>query len=102
MKDGRAISIEAKRTTNTTSFPFANIKEHQYKFFEAWKEISPLGYFLIWFKTQDKKFLVEAEKILELRKTIKRKSIPYDWFEENSILLDKELNFLDYINKNIT
>lgn len=97
LKDGRAISIEAKRTTNTTSFPFANIKEHQYRFFESWKEISTLGYFLIWFKTQDKKFLVEAEKILELRKTIDRKSIPYDWFEENAFLLNKELNFLDYI-----
>lgn len=98
LKDGRAISIEAKRTTNTTSFPFTNIKEHQYKFFEDWNKTSELGYFLIWFKTQDKKFLVHSNKILEARKTLDRKSIPYNWFEENAILLDNELNFVEEIN----
>lgn len=98
LKDGRAISIEAKRTTNETSFSFANIKEHQFKFFETWLKVSELGYFLIWFKKQDKKFLVHSNKVLEARKTIGRKSLPFSWFEENAFLLDQNLNFLDYIN----
>ena len=97
LKDGRAIAIEAKRTTNKTSFPFDNIKEHQFKFFEEWYKISDLGYFLIWFKTQDRKFLVKSIDILEARKTLDRKSIPFDWFVKNAIELDNKLNFLENI-----
>lgn len=101
LKDGRAVSIEAKRTTSTTSFPFDNIKEHQYKFFNTWAKVSDLGYYLIWWKTQDKKYLVHSSKVEEAKNTLGRKSIPYSWFleEGNAVELTDELNFIEEIEK---
>ena len=101
LKDGRAVSIEAKRTSSKTSFPFDNIAEHQYKFFKQWGKVSDLGYYLIWWRTQDEKYLVHADKIADAQENLGRKSIPYKWFleEENAIRLDDELNFIEEIEK---
>lgn len=99
LKDGRAISIEAKRVSSKTSFPFTNIKEHQYQFFKEWRKLSDLGFYLIWFKPLDEKFLVDSNKIEEARETIGRKSLPIDWFRKNAYVLDDNLDFLAYIDE---
>lgn len=101
LSDGRAIALEAKRiASSTTSFPFSNIGDHQFKFFQKWKECGGLGYYIIYWKALDKCYLVTSEKIQDAKDNIGRKSIPYDWFtnEENCAeVIDFE--FLDYIEK---
>jgi recombination protein U len=94
----KPIAIEAKKCDSKTSFPFSNIKDTQYKFFKDWIDCGGLGYYLIWFKTLDKAFLITSDKIQEAKDTLTRKSIPIAWFnKDNVILLDKDLDFLKYI-----
>ena len=94
------IAIEAKQTNNKTSFPFSNIKDTQYKFFEDWINCGGLGYYLIHFKENQLIYWIHADKIQEARDTLDRKSIPLSWFQDknNAIQLDDKLNFLECIN----
>ena len=98
---GQAIGIEAKETSNKTSFPFGNIKESQFSFFGLWCGLGAIGYYIVHFKEHEKVFLVKATDLEEIKDTIGRKSVPYKMFCEDDrfIELDYEkLNFEDYIN----
>lgn len=94
---GLAVAIETKSTDNKTSFPFSNIADHQWEFFENWCRESK-GYYIVWFKVLDKMFLVKAEDMQNAKDTLDRKSAPYDWFVENGIELeDGDLDFIRHI-----
>lgn len=96
----KAIAIEAKETKETTRFPFANIKDTQWDFFNLWCNLNGKGYYLIRFTEHKKVFMVEAITFQECRDNIGRKSVPYDWFSDknNAIEIDYiDLNFIDYI-----
>lgn len=94
--NGIPLAIEAKRTTNENSFPFDNVKEHQWTFFENFVKHGK-GYYIVWFKTLNKAFLVEAMLMQNARDTLGRKSARIEWFEENTIQLDNDMDFLKYI-----
>lgn len=91
---GRAIAIEAKRTTNKTSFPFSNIADHQWDFFKKWHG---LGYYVIWFKTLSRVFLVDSRIMQDAKDGLDRKSVTLKWFEENAIEMDSSMDFIKYI-----
>ncbi|HET7733585.1 MAG TPA: Holliday junction resolvase RecU [Paludibacter sp.] len=91
---GRSIALEAKKTDNKTSFPFGNVKDHQWDFMKSWKG---LKFYIIQFKELNKIFLVDADKFGKLKEEADRKSATYKWFEENAILLDEDIDFLKYI-----
>lgn len=94
--NGLAIAIETKSTNNKTSFPFSNIADHQYNFFIQWCKQAK-GFYIVWFKVIDEMFLVKAADIQKAKDTMDRKSIPLDWFKENAIKLDKDINFIKHI-----
>lgn len=94
---GQAIAIETKSTNTTSSFPFSNIAEHQWEFFDFWNNDS-LGYYIVWFKELNEMFLVDAKVMQVARDTLGRKSAPYDWFVENGIEIDEDLDFIKLIN----
>ncbi len=94
--NGLAIAIEAKSTTNKTSFPFKNIADHQWIFFKKWCTQAN-GYYIIWFKKIDMMFLVDAKDLQEAKDTLDRKSAPLDWFKNNAIKLDGDINFIKHI-----
>lgn len=93
---GRAIGIEAKSTTNETSFPFSNIAEHQWDFFEKWCTQAK-GYYIVWFKKINKMFLVNAGDMQNAKDTLDRKSAPLDWFVDNTIELDDNVDFIKHM-----
>lgn len=93
--DGQAIAIETKSTNNKTSFSFNNIAEHQWDFFASWTTKSK-GYYIVWFKSIDKMFLVNATDMQNAKDTLDRKSAPLDWFEENAIELDEDIDFIKH------
>jgi recombination protein U len=95
--NGIPIAIEAKRTTNENSFPFDNVKEHQWEFFEKFCKQGK-GYYIVWFKTLNKAFLVEAMLMQHAKDTLGRKSARIEWFEQNTILLDNNMDFLKHLN----
>lgn len=96
-KEG-ALAIETKETKELNRFPFANIKDTQWDFFDDWCSLGGKGYYLIRFTTNKKVFLVEAINFKECRDTIGRKSATYQWFLDNAIEIDyNKLNFIEYI-----
>lgn len=100
--NGQAIGIEAKETTNKTSFPFSNIKESQIEFLNEWESLGGLGYYLVKFKEHKQVFLVPSVEMHNCIKTINRKSAPYSWFIENDQVIEidyKTLDFDTYIKK---
>lgn len=93
----RSIAIEAKQTNNKTSFPFNNIKDHQWEFFKDWRG---LGYYIIWFKELNRYFLVKAEDFQVAKDTLDRKSAPLDWFEDYAVEMDG-VDFIKYIEEDV-
>lgn len=92
--NGRSLAIEVKQTDNKTSFPFANIKDHQFDFFKIWKG---LKYYIIWFKTLEETYLVQADLIEDLKNDDDRKSATIAWFRENTVRLNDNLDFIEFI-----
>lgn len=87
--EGKAIAIETKSTNNKTSLPFSNIADHQWDFFKSWTQIAE-GYYIVWFKSIDKMYLVQAEDMQNAKDTLDRKSAPLEWFKENAVELKDE------------
>ncbi len=87
--EGKAIAIETKSTNSRTSLPFSNIAEHQWDFFKSWTQIAE-GYYIVWFKSIDKMYLVQAEDMQNAKDTLDRKSAPLVWFKENAVELKDE------------
>ena len=48
---GKGIAFDAKETKSKTSFPLANIHEHQLNFLELFESLGGIAFFLIHFKT---------------------------------------------------
>lgn len=98
--NGKAIGIEAKETSNKTSFPFKNIKDTQIEFLNDWIKLGGLGYYIIKFKEHKQIFLVPSDILHNCIDTIGRQSAPYKWFIENDEVIEldyKELNFDKFI-----
>ncbi len=93
--EGKAIAIETKSTNNKTSLPFSNIADHQWDFFKSWTQIAE-GYYIVWFKSIDKMYLVQAEDMQNAKDTLDRKSAPLEWFKENAVELEDE-DFIEYL-----
>lgn len=94
---GRYIEFDAKETMSKTSFPLANIHEHQLKHI---KNIFNNGgtVFLI-IRINDEYYLLPGKNIIDFVNTETRKSIPYSYIKENGYLLNYNYNKgLDYIN----
>ena len=54
MKGGQFIAFDAKETQSKTSFPLANIHQHQLTYLELVEELGGQAFFLIHFKKLDK------------------------------------------------
>jgi len=81
---GRGLAFDAKETTSKTSFPLANIHDHQINFLSLFEKVGGMGGFLIWFKEIDdnEAYFVPASFIKNFMETNTRKSIPYKSFKK--------------------
>ena len=76
---GRYLDFEAKSTRSKTSFPLANISEHQIKHLSKVIEHGGIAFFIIEFALlNNDTYLLDASYIIDLKKKKKRKSIPYE------------------------
>lgn len=96
LKNGKTIVLEAKSTSNKTSFPLSMIKEYQYTLIEEFLKYTDYVYMIVEFREKNEVYMFKANQVLTFEKTYGRKSIPYNWFKENAILLNN-LNILDFI-----
>lgn len=93
----KPIAFDAKETLSKTSFPLANIHQHQLEYLKLWTEIGGVGFFLIHFKTvhADEAFVTPIDIVDRYwNDTTGRRSIPYSDFKPE--WLTKIDDYLEY------
>ena len=100
---GKYLDFEAKNTKNKTSFPLANITEHQIKHLERVIFHKGIAFFIIQFETLNEVYLLDASFVIDYYYHGERKSIPYNVFKEEGILIKRglfpSLNYLDAVEE---
>ena len=98
---GRYIDFEAKNTKSTTSFPLSNISEHQIIHLKNVLKHGGIAFFIISFQVKDEIYLLDASFVIDFYEHGKRKSIPYDVFQKEGILIKQDysprLHYLDAV-----
>ena len=99
---GRYIDFEAKNTKSTTSFPLSNISEHQIVHLKNVIKHGGIAFFIISFQMMDEVYLLDAKFVIEFYEHGKRKSIPYEVFKKNGLLVKQDysprLHYLDAVD----
>ena len=100
---GRYIDFEAKSTLKTTSFPLANISEHQIEHLKQVLKHHGIAFFIIEFAKLNKVFLLDASYVIDFYENGERKSIPFLDVECHGYEIKKglmpRLHYLDIIDK---
>ena len=87
---GKHIDFEAKETKNKTLFPLANIHDHQFRHMEAINQHGGICFAIIRFHVYDETYFINSEIILTYWEQMLnggRKSIPYQTFQNDGILI---------------
>lgn len=94
---GKYIDFEAKETTKT-SFPLANIHDHQIKHMERVVKHGGICFLIVRFVKINETYLLFAEDFISFINSSSRKSIPLEYFKEKGHLIkDKLMPKVDYI-----
>lgn len=103
---GKYIDFEAKETKNKTSFPLANIHEHQINHMQKVIDQQGICFMLIRFTAHDETYLLDAKALLtfwNLKQDGGKKSIPYDMIRNQSQLIpfhyQKRVDYLAAVDK---
>lgn len=95
---GKSIWFDAKTTKNKTNFPLANLKSHQIDFLQRVEQQGGIGFWLIFSESEKTTWILYQSKLDEFLKDYTRKSIPYQWLNDNcpKVYPSKD-NALDYL-----
>ena len=84
---GRYIDFEAKNTKSKTSFPLSNIEQHQIDHLKRVIRHGGIAFFIIQFQSRQEVYLLDAKFVIEFWEKGERKSIPYEIFLQDGILI---------------
>ena len=84
---GKYIDFEAKNTKSKTSFPLANITAHQIDHLKRVNEQGGIAFFIIGFETLNEIYLLDSSFVIHFYENGDRKSIPYEVFQKEGILI---------------
>src|SRR5690606_11024917 len=87
---GKYVDFEAKETKNKTSFPLANIHDHQIQHMKSIIDHGGICFIIIRFTFYNETFLMPAEKLFRYWKGKNdggKKSIPYQKIVEESYII---------------
>ena len=100
---GRYIDFEAKNTKSKTSFPLSNIEQHQIDHLKRVIRHGGIAFFIIQFQSRQEVYLLDASFVINFWENGERKSIPYDVFLNDGILIKQgyspRLYYIDAIEK---
>ncbi|MCD8195024.1 MAG: Holliday junction resolvase RecU [Coprobacillus sp.] len=100
---GRYIDFETKNTKSKTSFPFANIPEHQIDHLTRVLRHGGIAFFIIEFQSLDEVYLIDASLIIERYNSRERKSLSYQEIKEKGLIIERSYNpplkYIDAVNK---
>ena len=89
---GRYIDFEAKNTKSKTSFPLSNIEPHQITHLKKVIEQGGIAFFIIQFQLLNEVYLLDASFVIDFYEHAERKSIPYEVFKKDGILIEQGYN----------
>lgn len=102
---GKYLDFEAKETKSKTSLVLSIFHPHQLQHLERVVRYGGIGFTIIRFKEYDETYFVKAEVLLNKINSSDKKSIPYNWFKENGILIpyryQKKVDYLNVIDEYI-
>ena len=87
---GKYIDFEAKNTKSTTAFPLSNISEHQIIHLKNVIKHGGIAFFIISFQMKDEIYLLDASFVIDFWYNAPRKSIPYDVFKKEGVLIRQD------------
>ena len=94
---GKYIDFDAKETLNKTSFPLANLHEHQLLHMKRIINHGGISFLII--KINNLYYLLDGMDIIDFINKNDRKSIPYDYIKKKGKIIKEGINpALDYIN----
>lgn len=95
---GYYIDFEAKETKNKTSFPLANIHQHQLEHLKHISQQGGIGFIVVRFSSLQKTFLLYEEQLFDFLNNSTSKSIPLTYFINEGWEIKEQLNpRLDYL-----
>lgn len=89
---GKYIDFEAKNTKNKTSFPLANITLHQIEHLKKVVQQGGIAFFIIAFEALNEIYLLDSSFVVHFYEQGERKSIPYEVFQKEGILIKQGYN----------
>lgn len=89
---GKYLDFEAKNTKNKTSFPLSNIEDHQILHLKRVIEQGGIAFFIIQFQLLNEVYLLDASFVIHFYEKGERKSIPYEVFKSDGILIKQGYN----------
>lgn len=99
--DSRSIWFDVKTTKNKTNFPLVNIHKHQIEYLTQVHEQGGKAFILVHSAEREKVWLLWIKQLLIFLAENTRKSIPFDWFQENCQEIKKGngviLDYLPYV-----
>ncbi len=100
---GRYIDFETKNTKTKTSFPFANIEDHQIDHLERVIHHGGIAFFIIEFQLLSEIYLVDASIVIERYRNGPTKSLSLKEIKEKGIQLEEAYNprikYIDAVDK---
>lgn len=89
---GKYLDFEAKNTKSKTSFPLSNIEKHQIEHLKRVLEHGGIAFFIIQFQTLNEVYLLDASYVIHYYEHGERKSIPYEVFKKEGIIIQQGYN----------
>jgi recombination protein U len=97
---GYSIWFDAKKSDHPRYLPLSNIKEHQIKYLNEVDQHGGKAFFLVYSKEFKKTWLLWIQDYNRFIKENTRKSIPWEWIEENCKQVHASVNYaLDYLKE---
>lgn len=85
--NGKYIDFEAKETHNRTAMPLSIIHPHQIEHLKRVIRYGGIGFLIVRFTAHDETYYVDADKFISYIGTLKAKSVKYEWFQKNGIII---------------
>ena len=99
------IEFDAKETNSKTSFPIANIHEHQIEHIKNVIEYGGISFLIVRFNLLNQTYILMGQDLIDYLNNNKRKSIPISFFINNCKLVELKyrprIDYLKEIDYNI-
>ncbi len=98
---GKYLDFDAKSSLNKSSFPLANIHNHQIEHIKRVLNHQGIAFLII--EINSKAFILKGETLIDFIENNERKSIPYQFIKDNGYEIiyryNPILNYIDIVDK---